>query len=126
MMRTREKQHPELYPNWRKKKESPAKQAKKRDGNHCIFCGAEDRQLTTNRDGELCIRYLYAGHLHILDPLYWQTEPIEGQRLRAMCPTCHGTYDQYWKRRAEEVEHQRRLHQILISQWLMQRFLEVQ
>lgn len=124
-MRLRQKQRPDLYPKWQRKKNSPARQAKARDGWVCVDCGKSDREVYTNEDGELCIRYLHGGHLHPLDPDYWQVEPIEGQRLRARCPRCHRIYDIHWRTRQEEVDHQCRMHGILRTRFFEARFLRV-
>jgi hypothetical protein len=116
-MRVREKTHPNLYPRWRRK-ESPARRCKIRDGLKGVICGIEDRTLIYDEDGKPHhFLYLYAAHLCPLDPWYERIEPIEGQRLRAMCPKHAREYDVYWKRRWEEVEHQRRLHRILLARW---------
>lgn len=129
-MRVRLKQDPEHYPNWMKKN-SPAKRAKARDNNRCIVCGIKDRTLVTDRAGRpLFLIYLHAAHISSLDPMFEEIEPIEGEVLRAMCPKHHREYDNTWKPREEEVEHQRRLHHILLNRWLpntwlSQRFLTV-
>lgn len=126
MMRTRQKIHTSLYPNWQKKIDSPTRLAKIRDGQRCVDCDVADRTLITDELGQpLYILYLHGAHLHPLDPEFYRVEPIDGQRLRARCPRCHGRYDHKWKRRAEEVEHQRLLHSILRSRWVMQRFCQV-
>jgi hypothetical protein len=123
MMRTRQKNKPALYPRWLRKQNSPATLAKARDGWTCVDCGAKNRSLAENAEGQLCMIYVHAAHVHPLDPD--PIEPIEGQRLRARCPHCHGIYDAYWRRRAEPVEHQRRLHGILRNRFFEQRFLQV-
>lgn len=129
-MRVRQKEQPELYPDWRRKN-SPAHQAKIRDGLKCVVCGAEDRTLVLDDDGKPHhFMYLYAAHLCPLDPAYYRVEPIEGQRLKAMCPKHARQYDVYWKPRWERVEHERRKHCILLarqfnSTWLTKRFTEV-
>lgn len=129
-MRLRQKKHADIYPNW-KKKNSPARRAKIRDGLRCVTCGVAEKTLVLDELGQPDhIIYLHAAHLCPLDPQYDQVEPIEGQRLRAMCPSCHGAYDAYWRPRWDEVEHQRNLHGILLarwlpSSWLSKRFLEV-
>jgi hypothetical protein len=125
-MRVRTPRRPDLYPNWQKKTDSPTKQAKIRDGQHCVDCGVADRTLIADELGQpRYILYLHGAHLHPLDPWFYQIEPIEGQRLRARCPRCHRIYDLHWAARAEEVEHQRRLHGILLDGWIACRFLEV-
>jgi hypothetical protein len=129
-MRKRVKTHQQRYPHWLKKK-SPARQAKIRDGFHCVACDIEDRTLVLDAEGKAHhIIYLHAAHISYLDPQFEKTEPIEGEHLRAMCPTCHGAYDAYWKPRETEAEHEARKHQILLSRWLpdawlQKRFLEV-
>ncbi|MGH2505806.1 MAG: hypothetical protein ACRDHZ_00065 [Ktedonobacteraceae bacterium] len=131
MMRSRQKERPGLYPKWRYKDDSPAHQAKERDGNMCIVCGVTDRTLILDEQGNpRYILYLHAAHLSDIDPLYWKTEPIEGQRLKAMCPRHHRQYDMHWNQRAAEVAHQRELHSILRDQrqatsFFMRRFTEV-
>jgi hypothetical protein len=76
--------------------------------------------------GEQSMYFLHASHLHRLDPEYYTTPAINGQIVRTRCPRCHRRYDIYWKRQAEEVEHIRRLHQILLERYfLMQRFIRV-
>lgn len=112
MMKTRKKARPDLYPNWQHQ-DSPARQAKDRDGNQCVDCGAQDRTIAINAAGEIYMRYLHAAHVHPLDPD--PVLPISGQRLRARCPRCHRLYDLHWKQRAAEVEHQCRLHRILLE-----------
>ena len=129
-MRQRVKTHQQRYPHWLKKT-SPAKLAKIRDGMKCVACGVEDRTLVLDDQGKPHhIIYLHAAHLSYLDPQYALTEPIEGERLKAMCPACHGAYDACWRPREEEAEHEAHLHQIQLSrwlpdQWLQKRFLEV-
>jgi hypothetical protein len=129
-MRQRVKTHEERYPHWLKKA-SPAKLAKIRDKMHCVACGVEDRTLVLDDQGKPHhIIYLHAAHISYLDAQFEKTEPIDGERLRAMCPTCHGAYDAYWKPREAEAEHEARLHQILLERryanpWLQKRFLEV-
>lgn len=133
MMRSRQKQQPQRYPRW-SKEDSPARQCKARDGYTCIVCGAKDRTLIVDAAGQPSyILYLHAAHLNELDPLYYQVEPIEGQRLAAMCPRDHRLYDLHWQARAEVVEHERRKHRIVRERrattatwaWLLQRCLEV-
>jgi len=129
-MRVREKTHKQLYPKW-SRQNSPARRAKERDNNQCIQCGVADRTLILDEAGQpLYVLYLHAAHINPLDPQFEDIEPIEDQRLRAMCPRCHRIYDLYWQQREEELEHQRRMHQILLerwlpSEWLQKRFLEV-
>jgi hypothetical protein len=129
-MRQRVKTHKKRYPKWLRKA-SPARLAKIRDKMHCVACGVEDRTLVLDEQGKpRYIIYLHAAHISYLDPQFALTEPIEGERLRAMCPTCHGAYDAHWKPREAEAEHEARLHQILLSRWLpdawlQKRFLEV-
>ena len=127
MMIERRKKHQELYPNWqkRKRRKSTPQLCRERDNNRCIDCGAEHRTTYTNAEGEPSMYFLHASHLHRLDPEYWTTAPINGQKVRTRCPRCHRRYDLYWKRRAEEAEHQRRLHQILIGRFIEQRFMQV-
>jgi uncharacterized C2H2 Zn-finger protein len=132
MIRKRQKQRPDLYPNWLRK-DSPAKQAKERDGWICIDCGRANRTIYTNAQGELSIVFLHGAHVHRLDPD--PVAPIEGQRLRARCPRCHRIYDIRWKRREEAVEHEWRKHATLIERkrcqqgtifdHFMQRFTQV-
>jgi hypothetical protein len=128
MMRSRQKQRPDLYPKWRNKEDSPARQAKRRDNNQCIICGIEDRTIIFDDQGNpRYMLYLHAAHLCDLDPMYWETEPIEGQRLRAMCPRHHRQYDLHWAPRIEEAEHQRALLKAAREQdqepgFIMQRF----
>lgn len=122
MMRSREKQHPGLYPKWHHKKDSPAKLAKIRDGKVCVDCGVQDRTIAQNADGEDYFLYLHAAHVSYLDPDL--VEPIDGQRLRARCPRCHGIYDSIWKPREAEAEHEARLHQLLLDRWLPDRWLQ--
>jgi hypothetical protein len=129
-MRVRVKTHKKRYPRWMHK-DSPTKLAKQRDGNKCVFCGVADRTLITDEQGDpLYILYLHGGHLSPLDPWFYKVEPIEGERLRAMCPSCHRKYDLHWGAREEEVEHQRRMHRILLDRryegWIMDRFMRVQ
>jgi hypothetical protein len=73
----------------------------------------------------LHILYLHAAHINKLDPMYAETEPIEDERLRAMCPSCHRTYDLHW----QEIEHELLLHRILLDRrfesWFMTRFTQV-
>ena len=64
--------------------------------------------------------FLHAAHVHPLDPD--PVEPIEGQRLRTRCASCHGSYDADWKERQAEVDHQITLHGIPLSRFIMQRF----
>jgi hypothetical protein len=129
-MRVRQKQRPDLYPHW-SHKDSPAKQAKERDNNVCVACGVADRTLKLDEQGNPHhFIYLHAAHISYLDPQFAKTEPINGERLRAMCPSCHGAYDATWKPREAEAEHEARLHRILLSRWLpdawlQKRFLEV-
>ena len=129
-MRQRQKSHAAIYPGW-KKKNSPARRAKIRDGLKCVSCGMADRTLVLDELGQPDhILYLHAAHLCPLDPQFDLVEPIEGQHLRAMCPACHGAYDACWKPRWAESEHERTLHGILLSRWLpspwlAQRFLTV-
>jgi hypothetical protein len=129
-MRVRVKTHRQRYPRWLKK-ESPARLAKIRDNWHCVACGVANKTLVLDDLGQPDhFIYLHAAHISYLDPQYALTEPIAGERLRAMCPTCHGAYDAYWKQREAEAEHEARLHQILLSrwlpdEWLQKRFLEV-
>ena len=129
-MRVRQKTHKHLYPRW-SRENSPARQCKARDGFKCVECGIEDRTLILDAQGKPHhFLYLYAAHLCPLDPEYDSVEPIEEQRLKAMCPQHAREYDVYWKPRWEEFEHQQRLHGILLShwlpdQWLAKRFLEV-
>lgn len=124
-MRTRQKSYRSIYPKW-SRQDSPARQAKKRDDYTCITCGTQDRTLILDADGQPHhILYLHAAHLHYLDPMYWQVEQIEGQKLRAMCPACHRRYDIYWRDRAEECEHQVSLHGILLTGWFAKRFSQV-
>jgi hypothetical protein len=123
-MRIRMKTKKRLYPHWRRKKLSPAMLAKERDGNVCVECGVPNRSLAYNAEGEPYILYLHASHLSYLDP--YPIDPIEGQRLRARCPHCHGCYDAKWRRREEAFEHQRRLHCIGIARWFEQRFMRVE
>lgn len=126
MMRSRVKTHQSIYPNWQRKEDSPSRRAKLRDGLVCVDCGIADRTLITDEQGAArYLIYLHAAHINPLDPEYNQVEPIDGQRLRARCPRCHRLYDLLWQARAEEVEHQRRMHGILRDRWLMQRFTEV-
>lgn len=123
MMRERQKTRPALYPHWRKRKDSPAVLAKERDGWCCIDCGRGQRTLYTNAEGQLSMVFLHAAHCHELDPD--PVEPIEGQRLRARCASCHGSYDAYWKERQAELDHQIVMHRTLISRFVMHRFLRV-
>lgn len=125
-MRTRQKTHKRIYPKW-SKQNSPARQCKERDGYICTVCSVKDRTLKLDENGQPHhILYLHAAHLHYLDPMYWLTEPIEGQHLAAMCPSCHKRYDNAWKRRAIECEHQVKLHGILLANWwFAQRFSQV-
>ncbi len=124
MMRSRQKQRPDLYgQKWLSKKDSPARQAKKRDGNVCVDCGQVDRLLILDEAGQPHhIEYLHGAHIHPLDPDFSQVEPIENQRLRARCPRCHGRYDHYWRQREAEVAHQVTLHSILLHRFIMSRF----
>lgn len=126
-MMKRAKQRPDLYPHWmrRKRKKSPSQLCRERDQSLCVDCGAEHRTTYINKNGELSMYFLHASHLHMLDPEYWLTEPIEDQRLKTRCPRCHRIYDLHWKRRQVEVDHQRLLHSILINRFLMNRFLHV-
>jgi hypothetical protein len=125
-MRVRQKSHRKLYPHWGSKQESPAKRAKERDGNQCVRCHVADRTLILDEQGQpRYILYLHAAHLSPLDPEYWRVEPIEGQRLRAMCPSCHRLYDLHWQEREQVTEHQRGLHAILRHRWILNRFLQV-
>lgn len=129
-MRARQKTHAALYPGW-KKKDSPARRAKIRDGQHCVSCGMAEKTLVLDEHGQPDhIIYLHAAHLCPLDPQYELVEPIDGQHLRAMCPACHGAYDAYWKPRWAAVEHECQLHRVLLSRWLpspwlTHRFLDV-
>jgi hypothetical protein len=120
MMRERLKGRPDLYPVWLRKVESPAKRCKERDGMQCVDCGAQDRTLAENAQGEPYMLYLHAAHLHPLDPD--PVEPIAGQRLRARCPRHHRCYDLHWQRREAEVEHQRTMHAIARDQFFFTRF----
>ncbi|HLI07059.1 MAG TPA: hypothetical protein VKV40_10880 [Ktedonobacteraceae bacterium] len=122
MMRERMKTHQALYPPWCKK-DSPATLAKERDGWRCIDCGRGQRTTYRNADDQLSMVFLHAAHIHPLDPDYEQVEPIEGQRLRARCASCHRRYDSYWKERQAEVEHQITMHHRLLSRFLIWRFL---
>lgn len=133
MMRSRQKLQPRLYPHW-SRKDSPAKQAKLRDGKVCVDCGVHDRTIAQNAAGEDYYLYLHAAHVSYLDPD--PVEPIlvestgEMVRLRARCPRCHGRYDAIWKPREAEAEHEARMHAILLTRWLpdswlQKRFLEV-
>lgn len=131
-MRARQKAFETLYPRWSRKQESPARLAKIRDGNCCTRCGVADRTLVLDELGlPHHMVYVHAAHLCYLDPLFFEIEPIAGQRLLTLCPTCHGSYDHYWKPRVEEAEHQARLHNVLLGHvlpgypWLSKRFLEV-
>ncbi|HEX7736999.1 MAG TPA: hypothetical protein VF458_19295 [Ktedonobacteraceae bacterium] len=124
-MRKRQKAKQNLYPKWGKQ-DSPARLAKDRDNWQCVDCHIDDRTLVLDEQGNpRYILYLHASHLSSLDPDYWRTEPIEGQRMRARCPRCHRLYDLYWQAREAEVEHQRRLHRILIDRFFQQRFMRV-
>lgn len=126
-MRLRVPKLPELYPNWQKKMDSPTRQAKIRDGLRCVDCGVADRTLITDELGQpRYILYLHGAHVNPLDPDWLNVEPIDGQRLRARCPRCHRLYDLFWAARSEEVDHQRRMHGILLDGWMARRFLEVQ
>ncbi len=130
-MRVRVKTHQKRYPKWLHKKDSPTKLAKERDGNKCVTCGVADRTLVTDEEGNpRYILYLHGAHVNLLDPQYEKTEPLGGERLLAMCPSCHRTYDLYWEAREEELEHQRRLHRALLDRryegWIMDRFMRVQ
>ena len=91
-------------------------------------CGVQDRTIAQNADGEDYYLYLPAAHVSYLD--LEPVEPIDGQRLRARCPRCHGIYDSVWKPREAEAEHEACLHRILLSRWLpdawlAKRFFEV-
>jgi len=122
-MRVRTKTHRRLYPHWLKV-DSPAKRAKARDENTCVVCGVRDRLLVLDDQGQPHhLLYLHAAHVSYLDPLYEQVEPIEGERLLSLCPRCHRDYDARWKPREEEVEHQQRMHRVLLSRWLPSEFL---
>lgn len=116
-MRVREKTHKKLYPHW-SRQDSPARQCKARDGYKCVVCGIEDRTLVYVDGEPHHFMYLYAAHMCPLDPQYELIEPIEDQRLQAMCPRHAREYDVYWKPRWEAFEHERRLHGILLSCWL--------
>ncbi len=123
-MRERVKQSPDLYPNWRKRKqENPKFLCKERAGWRCEKCGVAHRAILKNADGEKYMCYLAAAHVHKLDSV--QPEPIDGQRLRALCPTCHGVYDYYWRERAKELAHQLRMHCILRTRFFESRFMDV-
>lgn len=131
-MRERQKEQPEIYPEWMKKDSAP-RQCKKRDKYRCVRCGVKDRTLILDEnDQPKYILYLHGAHLSYLDPWYKRVKPIDGQRMRAMCPRCHKRYDNYWKRREERVEHERRKHAIVRQRqtlaawpWLTRRFTEV-
>lgn len=111
MMKSRHKRRPDLYPKWMNKQDSPSELCRQRDGLVCVDCGIAQYTQLTSASGAPYFVYLHASHLHQLDPD--PVEPIENQRLRARCPRCHRIYDMYWQRRAEEVEHQVTLHEIL-------------
>ncbi len=131
-MRVRRKELEDLYPDWGKKDSAP-RICKERDGNKCVRCHVQDRTLILDGNGQpRYILYLHAAHLSYLDPWYYKVKPIDGQRTRAMCPSCHKRYDNYWERREERVEHERRKHAIVCERqvaaawpWLTRRFLEV-
>lgn len=125
MMRERMKTRQALYPHWRKKKDSPARLSKERDGWCCVDCGRGQRTLCRNADGQLSMIFLHAAHVHPMDPDYEVVEPIEGQRLRSRCASCHGAYDAYWRERQAELDHQITMHRTLVSRFLMHRFLAV-
>lgn len=121
-MKTRKKQKPGTYPRWMHQ-DSPANQCRERDGLKCWDCGIEQYTiLIGSTSGAPYILYLHAAHVHYLDPD--PVSPIDGQRLRARCPRCHRLYDMHWERRAEEVEHQCRLHGILLERQFVQNRFE--
>ncbi len=125
MMRDRMKTQHSLYPHWRSKKDSPAVLAKERDGWQCVDCGRKHRSLDVNAEGLPTMIFIHAAHIHPLDPDYQCIEPIDSQRLRARCASCHGRYDAYWRQRQAELAHQVAMHHILMGRFLMQRFLTV-
>ncbi len=125
MMRERVKTRRGLYPHWRRKQDSPALLAKERDGWRCVDCGREHRSIDVNAEGLPTMIFMHAAHVHPLDPDYEVVEPIEGQRLRSRCASCHGSYDAYWKERQAELDHQIVMHRTLISRFVMHRFLAV-
>ena len=122
-MRARMKKHPGRYPNWRRKA-SPTKLAKQRDGGKCVVCGQPDRVLILDDQGEPHhMLYLTGAHLCPLDPQFELVEPIEEQHIVTMCPACHGAYDAHWRPRWEAFLHEQCLHRILLSRWLPSEFL---
>lgn len=125
MMRERIKTKRSLYPNWRHKKDSPASLAKERDGWRCVDCGRQQRSVDVNAEGLPTMIFLHAAHVHPLDPDYERIEPIDGQRLRSRCASCHGSYDSYWRERQAELEHQCNMHHALVRRFILQRFLTI-
>lgn len=114
MMQSLRKRHPQRYPNWnRRKHNSPKWLCKERAGWVCEECGVAQRTILLNRDGEEYMCYLHAAHVHPLDPI--QPVPICGQRLRSLCPSCHGVYDAKYR----ELEHQLALHAILLDNYFL-------
>jgi hypothetical protein len=127
MMKSRRKRRPDLYPCWEKKHDSPPDLCRQRDGMKCVDCGVEQFTLRVSANGTPYLVYLHGAHVNPLDPDYDRVEPIEGQRLRARCATCHARYDNYWKARLEELAHQRKLHAILLARFfIMRRFTQVE
>jgi hypothetical protein len=124
-MRVRQKTHQHLYPNW-KRKESPARQAKIRDGLVCVDCGMADRTLILDEDGKPAyMLYLHAAHLHPLDSDFQRVEPIDGQRTRARCPHHHRLYDLKWEAIELQLAEYREAHARIPAAWLTQRFVTV-
>jgi hypothetical protein len=123
-MMERIKRYPAKYPNWKRHKEaSPKWLCKERANWLCEQCGVSHRSILMNSEGLPYMCYLSAAHVHKLDSI--QPEPIQGQRLRAMCPGCHGAYDYFWRERQVELAHQLRLHKILRTRFFERRFMEV-
>jgi len=108
------------YPKWLQKEDSPSKRARERDGNVCRDCGIEQYAIVYNpTTGIPHINYLHGSHVHFLDPDYQVCEPIEDQKLRPRCPSCHRKYDLFYEQREREVNHQCKLHQIALEQELL-------
>jgi hypothetical protein len=99
-MRERRKRYPRRYPKW----PQTSALCRKRAGDRCEFCGVAQWTLTTSKRGKPCLIYLVASHIHRLDPEYWRRQPINRQRLRCLCPTCHGTYDAEYRRREQQQQ----------------------